>query len=161
MENLTLRKIIARLTPSKKRMEYAALPSQTKLDNLMIFAVSKNDHDEFLQAVRNGANPHAHKDAAIYVAAANGNIKTAVYLLDIGLDIHAAEDQALRSAAGKDDREMVALLLQRGANFISLSKEEQEKYRDLLPKTPEEILAAQKTSIRVRQTALRNFVRRR
>ena len=138
-----------------------AVPSQNSLNNFMLFAIVQKKHEEFLDYIRQGADPHACKDAAIYIAAANGQIETAVYLLDIGLDIHAAEDHALRLAAGQDDREMVGLLLQRGADFISLSKEEQEKYRDLLPKSREETIIAQKTAIGVRQTALRSFVRHR
>ena len=135
--------------------------SQTKLDNYMLMAAVQGKNDDLQEQIRMGANPRAYKDAALYAAAGKGHTSTVLLLLDMGLDIHADEDQAIRSAAKNDFEETVGVLILHGADFAVLPEDQQEKFRHLVPKTPEELRAEQQSAVRVRQTSLRNFIRHR
>lgn len=137
------------------------MPSQTNLDNLMLMAAVQGRDEELLEQVRMGADPHAYRDAALYAAAANGHNATVLLLLDMGLDIHIDHDKPLQCAAENNHDSTVKILLLRGADITVLPEDKQKKYRSLVPKTPEELRAEQQATVRVRQTALRNFVRRR
>lgn len=52
-----------------------------------------------------------------FMAARQGNIKCLKYCLDNGVDIHSANDFALRIAAENGEMEVVKFLLENGANI--------------------------------------------
>ena len=135
------------------------MPSQTKLNNQMLMAAVLGRDDELQERVRMGADPRAYRDAALYGAAGKGHTSTVLLLLEMGLDIHVENDKPLQCAAENGHENTVRLLILRGAYFSVLPEDQQEKYRHLVPKTPEEIRAEQAVSVRVRQTALRQFIR--
>lgn len=137
------------------------MPSQTKLNNQMLMAAVLGRDEELLEQVRMGADPRAYRDTALYGAAGKGHSSTVLLLLDMGLDIHVEDDKPLKCAAENGHENTVQLLILRGADFSVLPEEQQEKYRHLVPKTPEELREKQASAVRVRQGALRNFVRNR
>ena len=55
-----------------------------------------------------------------FMAARQGNIKCLKYCLDNGVDIHSANDFALRIAAANGKMEVVKFLLENGANIHAL-----------------------------------------
>ena len=87
------------------------------LDFRFIKAASCGNLDEAKCLLGQGANLHAHRNAAFMKAAAKGHLAVVQYLLEQGVELHFENDFALRLAASNGHLALVEFLVERGANL--------------------------------------------
>lgn len=80
-------------------------------------AVAQGDTGIVQNMLQEGSDIHANNDEALRSAAAYGHSAIVTLLLDQGADVHANNDKALQWAASNGHRETVLILLGRGADL--------------------------------------------
>ena len=79
--------------------------------------------DTFKYLVELGANIYAENNLALRLSAAQGDLEIVKYLVENGADIHANNDQALRWSANNGHLEIVKYLVECGANIHAYNDE--------------------------------------
>ena len=91
--------------------------SIAKLNKLLIKSAINGNLEEVRSLVERGANIHAQDDEALKSSAAKGHLNVVKYLLERGADIHAQDDKALIESAAKGHLDIVKYLIESGAHI--------------------------------------------
>ena len=74
-------------------------------------------------SLKNGADIHTRKDAALRLASRDGHLEVVKYLVEHGADIHTQNDQSLIYASSNGHLEVVKYLVEHGANIHAIDDE--------------------------------------
>lgn len=144
------------------------MASQTKLNNYLLLSSKLGKDDDVQSYIDKGADVRFLKSVCLRIAAMEGNLSTVQLLMKHGADLHGDDDAALREAVLKERDDVVSYLLDMGADFKSLEKDQQKKYQHLTIefKNAAKIAEAEKQRSekddqrRSKQRRLRNYIRR-
>lgn len=90
--------------------------TQKQLNDMLIKAAEKDKFESVVVLLELGANVHAKNDSALRMAVMNGHLEVVRELLKAGADVHVENDRMLREAAANGYLEIVRELLKAGAD---------------------------------------------
>jgi len=92
-------------------------PIKYKANKIILGKFKKITLTVIKELVKEGANIHAGKNAALKWASLNGHLEIVKYLIQEGADLHAENNYALRRASLNGHLEIVKYLIQEGADI--------------------------------------------
>jgi hypothetical protein len=90
--------------------------SETCINHSVVIASMKGNANLLRLLLKNGADVHAHNDAALKWASESGHTEVVKILIDYGANIHVQNDYALRWSSVNGYFDIVTALLEHGAD---------------------------------------------
>jgi len=117
-KEMAMKKSIAKSCKIKNTKTTTRTPEEQKsLDKKLFDAGQKGILKDVKNAIELGADVHVADDWALKWAASNGHLDVVKCLVELGADIHAVDDYALRWAAEYGHLSVVKYLIEQGADI--------------------------------------------